>query len=202
MNTYWGQMLQLAVPAALVFSCFYFYRKRALDAQHLVSGPLRETGLILFVMSLFGVLSVTLRPIYSFQETDGLWGNLILYTERLDSHQNVNLDPFRMFELYYYTLKNGDYFFTITNLLGNLAVFVPIGLFPALLFRKESWFRSAGIGFILSFLIECGQYFLGRATDVDDIILNTLGAVFGYWLFLLLQSLFPGFTAKFRCHRK
>ncbi len=202
MHSYWKQMLQLALPAAAVFACFYPYRKRALDAQHLTSGLLREVGLLLFVMSLFGILSVTLRPFYTIEGSDGMWGDLVLHIGRPHSLYNVNLKPFRMFTLYYNTFQNGDYFFTLVNLFGNLLVFVPLGLFPALLFRKESWFRAVWVGGGLSLLIELGQYFLGRATDVDDVILNTLGALLGYWLFLLLRQIAPSFTQQFRCRKK
>ena len=42
-------------------------------------------------------------------------------------------------------------------------------------------------GFSLSLLIEASQLLNNRRTDVDDLILNTLGALLGYCLFLLLR---------------
>ena len=201
MAEYFRQMLVLALPAAIIFCCFYPYRHRALTAQQLHSGFLREFGLILFVMSLFGVLAVTLEPAWYQHPSDGMWGDIVLLVDRPDPLFNVNLRPFRMVTLYWNTFQNGDYFFTLINLVGNLCVFVPIGFFPALLFRQGTWLRSFCIGFGVSFLVECGQYFLGRTSDVDDIILNTLGALTGYWLYLLIKKLFPKLCTAFLCRR-
>ncbi len=67
----------------------------------------------------------------------------------------------------------------IFNILGNIAVFVPIGTLAAFLFRR-GFCHTAGVGFCLSLLIETVQIPLDRTTDVDDLILNTLGTVVGY----------------------
>ena len=37
-------------------------------------------------------------------------------------------------------------------------------------------------------LIEVLQYFTGRSADIDDVIMNVLGAVMGYGLFALLNK--------------
>lgn len=60
--------------------------------------------------------------------------------------------------------------------------------------------RSAIIGFGMSTFIEFAQYFIMRNTAVDDIILNTLGAICGYWVYRLLRKMFPGFSRKFICN--
>ena len=43
------------------------------------------------------------------------------------------------------------------------------------------------IGFGISFAIEVLQMFCGRTTDVDDLLMNTLGALIGYWMFLAAE---------------
>lgn len=196
---YVREMLILAVPAAVVFSCFWPYRRRSLDAMGLRTNPWRETALILFIMCLFGVLSVTLWPVYLVRNQGGLWGDMLLLTERPSFWSNLNLIPFCMFADYWETLQEGDILFTLVNFCGNLAVFLPLGLFPALLWRGETWRRSALVGFGTSLFVEIGQYFVMRSTDIDDVILNTLGALCGYWLYLLLSRAAPGFAAKFKC---
>ena len=80
----------------------------------------------------------------------------------------------------------------------GLAVFVPLGFFPALLFRNANWRRSALVGLGTSVLVEVGQYFLMRSTDIDDVILNTLGALCGFWLYLLLNRFAPHLTQRFQ----
>ncbi len=98
----------------------------------------------------------------------------------------------------------GPVFFIVTliNFFGNLAIFIPIGLFPVLLFRGATWKRSAIIGFGMSSFIEIAQYFIMRNTAVDDIILNTAGAMCGYLIYLFIRKRFPRFSAGFLCHEQ
>ena len=42
-------------------------------------------------------------------------------------------------------------------------------------------------GFGTSFAIEVLQMFCGRTSDVDDLLMNTLGALIGYWMFLAAE---------------
>ena len=57
--------------------------------------------------------------------------------------------------------------------------------------------RAAAIGLGTSLFIEVAQYFLMRSTDIDDVILNTLGALCGWWMYLLLRQACPQSTQKF-----
>ncbi len=78
------------------------------------------------------------------------------------------------------------------NVLLNIAMFIPLGvLLPWIhnLFRK--WYVMLGSGFACSFLIEIFQAITGRGLfDVDDLFANTLGAIFGYGLYMALRSVF------------
>ena len=196
---YLGEMLVVAVPAAIVFSCFWPYRRSALEAMGLRTNPLREVTLIAFIMCLFGVLAVTLWPVYLVRNQGGMWGDVLLLIERPSPLTKVNLVPFRMFQDYWQDLTQGGGLFTVINFLGNLAVFVPLGLFPALLWRGETWKRSVLVGGGVSLSVEIGQYFIMRSTDIDDLLLNTLGALCGWWLYMLLRRFAPKFVEKFKC---
>ena len=55
------------------------------------------------------------------------------------------------------------------------------------------------IGFLISLFIEISQLFLSRGTDIDDLILNTLGTGFGLLLYKLLKRLIKD---KFRLPQK
>jgi glycopeptide antibiotics resistance protein len=79
----------------------------------------------------------------------------------------------------------------IVNLLGNIAIFVPFGLFLGLLSgsRKVSFIgaflRSLGMSLLLEglqALLSIGRF------DVDDLILNTGGGVIGYMLYIALRT--------------
>lgn len=77
------------------------------------------------------------------------------------------------------------------DVLGNVAVFVPFGaaLAKATLLRSRKgkrdgfwrwWLKVSLVGFALSLFIEIGQLAIpGRVTDVDDVILNTVGTALG-----------------------
>lgn len=73
--------------------------------------------------------------------------------------------------------------------IGNLIWFVPLGLvLPALL--PCGW-KVVGYGFLLSLAIEFSQLMFGTGyTEVEDLILNTLGCAIGYGLYLLICRLF------------
>ena len=49
---------------------------------------------------------------------------------------NLNLIPFRMFRIYGYYFRWGNFLYILINFIGNMLVFLPLGFFPALLFRK------------------------------------------------------------------
>ena len=70
----------------------------------------------------------------------------------------------------------------VVNFIGNIVAFVPMGLIPPLILgRRTKLWHVVLFGLSLSLAIEGGQYLSGRrVTDVDDLILNTLGSVIGY----------------------
>jgi VanZ family protein len=69
----------------------------------------------------------------------------------------------------------------VTNVVGNIILFLPLGATLCLLgLRRRATLRA---GFCLSSAIEITQLFIpGRTTSADDVICNTLGAVVGYLL--------------------
>lgn len=94
---------------------------------------------------------------------------------------NVNLVPFQyMFS---------DY----ENSLLNVLLFVPLGCFLPLLWQKfKPFYRTVFFGLGVSLLIEVLQIFTYRATDVNDLMTNTLGTFLGWCLGRLLLALCPG----------
>lgn len=76
------------------------------------------------------------------------------------------------------------------ELILNILVFIPLGMYIAALMRQWSWRRSLLAFFFTSFAFECIQ-FIGKigAFDITDIITNSTGGLIGWVLFLLLQRL-------------
>jgi glycopeptide antibiotics resistance protein len=81
-------------------------------------------------------------------------------------------------------LRDGDRVMTtLAGAAGNVALFVPLGfLLPLVAPRMDRWWRAVGAGFALSTAIELTQLaFPGlRRPDVNDVLMNTLGAALGF----------------------
>ena len=98
-----------------------------------------------------------------------------------------NLVPFREIGRYYH-YQNGNFnFLTLTNLYGNILMFMPFGfLLPAFVPRLRRFFPMVILAFFASLLIELMQLYTHRGVfDVDDIILNTIGGAVGTVILLI-----------------
>lgn len=93
--------------------------------------------------------------------------------------------------------QTGSPFYFITNLIGNIGVFVPIGFFLPLLWKDMPRKKIVLIAFLGSLFIELCQLPQARWTDVDDLWLNTLGGLLGYELYRLFVKVFPKLKTKF-----
>jgi glycopeptide antibiotics resistance protein len=70
-----------------------------------------------------------------------------------------------------------------SNTLLNIALFVPLGFLLPVLWKKFRKFSNTlSFCFGASLFIELAQIFTYRATDINDLIANTLGGVLGYLL--------------------
>ena len=75
------------------------------------------------------------------------------------------------------------------NIVGNILLFVPFGYFVSHIMKTRKPFAMFIISFITSCTIEFTQLKIGRTFDVDDIILNLVGCVLGYLIFLIIDTL-------------
>ena len=101
----------------------------------------------------------------------------ILYI-RFQPH--VNLEPFA------YMFSDWD------ATLLNVLLFVPLGIFLPLLWKQFDYFwKTALAGFLFSSLIETMQLFTYRATDVNDLMTNTLGTCLGFLLARTVLHFYP-----------
>jgi glycopeptide antibiotics resistance protein len=73
----------------------------------------------------------------------------------------------------------------VKNLLGNIFLFLPFGLLlPAIKPEVDSYKKIFIFSVLFSLFFETTQLLLRIGSfDVDDLILNTLGAMLGYFLF-------------------
>ena len=79
--------------------------------------------------------------------------------------------------------------FSTIEFLANIALFVPLGLFFVLLFGRARWWLAILIGIALTVVIEYAQQFIGgRISDPRDLVSNSIGAVVGTILGLILTA--------------
>jgi glycopeptide antibiotics resistance protein len=68
------------------------------------------------------------------------------------------------------------------NLVGNIAPLVPIGFLLPFVYRNMTWKESLVLAIAAGLAIEVAQVMLRVGIfDVDDVILNALGVMIGYW---------------------
>ena len=195
---YFFQMLPCMGIALLIFLLLRPWRRRRLARLGLSSGSWREGGLLLFAMFVAGLAALTLFPAYFW--TVGHWQGVLDGTQPLfrpvdfrNQLQTLQMEPFQEI----FRAFRGPWVMFL--MLANIGIFSPVGFFTALLWRKPRWWKSLLTGLCASTAIEFIQFFIGRSTDIDDVILNTAGALLGFWIFWLLRAIAPNFIEKFQC---
>lgn len=78
----------------------------------------------------------------------------------------------------------------IVNVFGNMAAFMPFGfILPEVWDQLNHWYTIVFLGFLFSLGIETIQLVSRVGSfDVDDILLNTIGALTGYGLFVIAKG--------------
>jgi len=117
----------------------------------------------------------------------GAWDNTYAFLQVLLRHdqpierQKVYLIPFESTKLF---LKNWEYAYARWNIFENVLLFIPLGLLVGITKgERKGGFLTFGMGFVLSLGFELIQYIFAIGEfDVDDIMLNVLGAMLGYVL--------------------
>ena len=105
---------------------------------------------------------------------------------------HYNLIPFREISRYFENADIlGDWSFFM-NTFGNVFFFLPFGfLLPAFVKPFRRFYITIMLGMVFSALMETLQLITRVGSfDVDDIILNTLGAVLGYVIFKIAYALY------------
>ena len=97
--------------------------------------------------------------------------------------QLMNLIPFKSI---YGSLTHFYYMVPLRNIGGNILLFMPLGFVLPLRYKLNKLWKVMFIGFFISLTVEVVQLFTSiRSFDVDDLILNTLGTIIGFVIFLL-----------------
>lgn len=108
------------------------------------------------------------------------------YGRTIEAGYRYNLTPLLEIMRGIENIDSVGYRYVIINIGGNVVAFMPFGfLVSCLAGRRQNVFTIFLKTLLFSFIIEVIQYFSRTgAFDVDDLILNTLGGILGYFCYL------------------
>lgn len=95
-----------------------------------------------------------------------------------------NFVPFK--EIFRYSFGSRKF---IRNVLGNIILFIPFGFLSSYLLKNRHLSVVTILTLIASGTIETVQYYIGRVFDIDDIILNLIGGIVGFLIFIGLDAI-------------
>lgn len=114
-------------------------------------------------------------------------GRLMFNFSGTESIHPANFVPFTTIASYLF--GNKGLIIAGINLVGNIVLLVPIGVLIMLVYRNMTWKKSLVLAVATGLAIETMQAVLHVGIfDIDDVILNALGVMIGYWMFILLTK--------------
>ena len=174
-------MLKISfIALELLFTAVWLLCRIVVWIKHQHIDWKREAVLLLMYINLAVIIRFTFFPmsrvngriqplVFDASKVFPLWLNLIPFVELLDYSNKRDL---------------------LLNNIGNTAMFIPSGIILPIIYKKlNSFWKVVAAGAMLSLCIEILQLpFSGRASDVDDLILNTAGVMIGYGIYALVRA--------------
>ena len=173
-------MIQISYTSMVVFISIIWCLVRVVCATKAKRADWkREIQLFLVYVCIVVVARFTFFP---FSKVDGEIQPLV--------YESAKVYPFRINWIPFVNLFDYPEMRDILiNVIGNTAMFIPLGIvWPSVYKGLDTHWKviSAGIG--VSLCIEILQLpFYDRVSDVDDLLLNSLGFIIGYLLYLLAK---------------
>ena len=165
----------------LIFAFIWIICRAAVIIKNKKIDWKREALLLLMYINLAVIIRFTFCPM---ETVNGKVQPLIFDPETAFPFR-VNLIPF--VNLFDYDNRRD----LLLNVIGNAAMFIPSGIVLPVIYKKlNNFIKVVGAGALISLCIEIIQLpFSVRASDVDDLILNTAGVVVGYGVYALVRSI-------------
>ncbi|MCL1895101.1 MAG: VanZ family protein [Clostridiales bacterium] len=156
------------LPVLPMMALFHFIMVRKDKKGNVKTAARHILAVYLFCLAVLAVLSITSVP----------------DVFRLSFEPTINLAPF------------SDFPEGLLHDLSNILLFLPVGFLLPMLWKKfDKWQTALLCGFFFSLSIEVSQLFNSRITDIDDLLLNTAGAIIGYFIFKFVKKRAPGISA-------
>ncbi len=118
----------------------------------------------------------------------------LVTSQDIQAYNSTNLVPFK--EILRYDVGSKLFY---KQVIGNILMFIPFGYFVTSYCKIKGLGKITIVSILSSLVIEWVQHFIGRSFDVDDIILNVLGGVIGFLLYISLNAIrnhLPSFLRK------
>ncbi len=108
----------------------------------------------------------------------------LLTSTEINQNSGINYIPFT--EILRYDFGSNLF---IYNVLGNIILFIPFGYFISYYIKAKKITPLFLVTLIVSTSVEFVQLKIGRSFDVDDIILNVIGGLLGYLIYIGLTAI-------------
>lgn len=167
---YFIEVIPLAVIIAAIYGVIRFREDRTTPAS-------RKVFSCLFVCYMVGLVELVL--LLDVMRYVWFW---ILY------HMDGGNAP-RFFDLTFNLIP--DFWHRINSeVVGNLIMFIPFGILYSFARKKPNIKNSILTGFFCTLVIETLQPVFGRAFDINDVLLNTVGVVVGTMIYFVSSKVF------------
>ena len=151
----------------------------------LLKKGVKKTALLcIFITYITAVVCIVFFPMPNDEEP----------IEYLNGYTWYNFVPFATITE---ALSNGFGVTAFLQIFGNILLSVPFGFFVMMWMKKPKLWKMFVFAFAFTVTIEVTQMFLGfaihsmyRNADIDDVILNAIGAFIGFGLYKILPKSF------------
>lgn len=186
-NSVINQFIQVIPITLLVGLLYIIFRFLKLKKSNGDINYKKESLYLIFVCYIVGLFNLVLVPRNFW---DIIWYNIFY---------NFNENPFAgIFDFSYnfiptiYKIIIGEY--TLDSwekamIVGNFLMFIPMGILLSLCLKSISRKDMFKYAILIPLAIEVIQLVVGRSFDIDDLVMNFLGIVIGYYIVELVKKL-------------
>lgn len=144
---------------------------------------------IIILLRVFTILNTSKKFILHEELLLLLFITYILFLFELVTSRDVymngtNLIPFR--EMFRYPVGSENF---NRQVVGNILLFMPFGFFATYYTKIKKISSISFMSILVSLTIEVVQKYIGRSFDVDDIILNVVGGILGFLVYIGLDAI-------------
>lgn len=172
-------MIKITYPEMLLaISALWIAARAFLAVKNKRFDIKRELQLLLVYICFIVVARITFFPM---RKVDGIIQPLVFDAANAFPFR-INLIP--LVNLFDYPKMSE----AVINFVGNTTMFIPIGIIWPIVYKElDTPIKTIAAGAGLSLFIEILQLpFYDRVSDIDDLLLNTLGFAAGYGIYRLI----------------